>query len=128
MKRFLIPAVCALLFEACDNPQPAKSSHGAGFHPPAEAPIVANPDLQPQEVPPAPHSTEPKVETQPKPSRPVPDPPVTEGKLLYGKPVPGKQGFVSSPYGDSQGYIDVRGFPPGTEVKDPYTGKNFLVP
>ncbi len=43
-------------------------------------------------------------------------------------PVPGKPGFVISPYEPSKGYIDVRGFPPGTEVKDPYTGKPFLVP
>jgi hypothetical protein len=34
---------------------------------------------------------------------------------------------VNSPYG-AGGIIDVRGFPPGTEVKDPYTGKTFLVP
>jgi hypothetical protein len=50
------------------------------------------------------------------------------GELPYAKPVPGKQGFVTSPYDPSKGYIDVRGFPPGTEVKDPYSGKTFLVP
>jgi len=43
-------------------------------------------------------------------------------------PVPGKPGFVFSPYDQYKGYIDVRGFPPGTEVKDPYSGKSFLVP
>ncbi len=48
--------------------------------------------------------------------------------LLYGTPVPGKQGFVTSPFEPNSGYIDVRGFPPGTEVKDPYTGKVFLTP
>jgi hypothetical protein len=26
------------------------------------------------------------------------------------------------------GYIDVHSFPPGTEIKDPYTGKIFLTP
>jgi|GEM_PF-1048434 len=43
-------------------------------------------------------------------------------------PVPGKPGFVTSPYEPAKGYIDVRGFPAGTEVKDPYSGKSFLVP
>ena len=48
--------------------------------------------------------------------------------LLYGTPVPGKQGLVTSPFSLDSGYIDVRSFPPGTEVKDPYTGKIFLTP
>ncbi len=48
--------------------------------------------------------------------------------LLYGTPVPGKQGLVTSPFSPDRGYIDVRSFPPGTEVKDPYTGKIFLTP
>jgi hypothetical protein len=48
--------------------------------------------------------------------------------LLYGTPVPGKEGLVTSPFSPDSGYIDVRSFPPGTEVKDPYTGKIFLTP
>jgi hypothetical protein len=48
--------------------------------------------------------------------------------LPYGKPVPGKKGFVTSPFSPDSGYIDVRGFPPGTPVKDPYTDKIFLTP
>jgi hypothetical protein len=48
--------------------------------------------------------------------------------LPYGIPVPGKQGLVTSPFSPDSGYIDVRSFPPGTEVKDPYTGKTFLTP
>jgi len=48
--------------------------------------------------------------------------------LRYGTPVPGKQGFVTSPFSPNSGYIDVRGFAPGTPVKDPYTGKVFLTP
>jgi len=46
----------------------------------------------------------------------------------YGTPVPGKQGLVTSPFSQNSGYIDVRGIPPGTEVKDPYTGDIFLTP
>jgi hypothetical protein len=35
---------------------------------------------------------------------------------------------VRNPYAPEEGQIDVRGYPSGTEVKDPYTGKLFLVP
>jgi hypothetical protein len=47
--------------------------------------------------------------------------------LPYGSPVPDKAGFVYSPY-DPKFLIDVRGFPPGTEVTDPNTSKRFKVP
>lgn len=46
----------------------------------------------------------------------------------YAIPVPNKPGFVTSPYAPKQGFVDVRGFPSGTEVIDPYTGKVFLTP
>jgi hypothetical protein len=48
--------------------------------------------------------------------------------LPYGIPVPNKPGFVTSPYAPKSGFVDVRGFPSGTEVNDPYTGKTFLTP
>jgi hypothetical protein len=49
--------------------------------------------------------------------------------LPYGIPVPGQKGMVTSPYTPDEGkYVDVTGFASGSVVKDPYTGKFFLVP
>jgi hypothetical protein len=59
---------------------------------------------------------------------PTPVPMAPPRDLPYGTPVPGKPGFVTSPHSPTAGYVDVRGFPPGSEVKDPYSGKIFLVP
>ena len=49
--------------------------------------------------------------------------------LPYAIPVPGRKGMVSSPYlPEEDKYIDVTDFASGSVVKDPYTGKFFLVP
>jgi hypothetical protein len=49
--------------------------------------------------------------------------------LPYGTPVPGRKGMVTSPYlPEEDKYIDVADFASGSVVKDPYTGKFFLVP
>ena len=66
--------------------------------------------------------------TEPKPSATPGTTSTQTGNLPYGKPVPGKPGYVFSPYDKSGGYVDVTGFAPGQKVKDPYTGKIFLVP
>lgn len=112
------------IFSACDQP-PKK--HKSGFHTPAPGDTVigSNPPEENSSST-APTETKPAPETKPPP--PVPEQPVAKGEIPYAKPVPGKPGFVFSPYEQYKGYIDVRGFPPGTEVKDPYSGKSFLVP
>ena len=52
-----------------------------------------------------------------------------KASLPYGVPVPGRKGMVTSPYTAQEGkYVDVTGFASGSIVKDPYTGKLFLVP
>jgi hypothetical protein len=53
--------------------------------------------------------------------------PVTT-RIASSVPAPNKPGFVISPYSPNAGYVDIRGFPAGTEVKDPYTGKVFITP
>jgi len=49
-------------------------------------------------------------------------------ELPHGTPVPGKPGLVTSPFAPDSGYVEVTGFPPGTAVEDPFTGKIFLTP
>jgi hypothetical protein len=52
----------------------------------------------------------------------------TQSQIPTAKPVPGKPGYVFSPFDPSGGYVDVTGYASGQKVKDPYSGKIFLVP
>jgi hypothetical protein len=92
-----------------------KGSEQSGDYPPTPTP------------PPIPT---PSATTSQPPVRPASAPPTKNSKrdIPYGIPVPNKPGFVTSPYSPKAGYVDVRGFPSGTEVKDPYSGKIFLTP
>jgi hypothetical protein len=133
MKRIIVPATCALtlaLLGGCqteDQPKPQKKT--AKPTPSSTTQIANNPnpeETQGQEKPSGGETS--KAQSTPAPN-PVPNQQTpAQGEIPYAKPVPGKPGFVFSPYDQYKGYIDVRGFPPGTEVKDPYSGKSFLVP
>ena len=85
-------------------------------------PVDPGPGTNP--VPPPPNTDNPPPVTG---TTPPLTPPATNS-IPYGKPVPGKKGFVTSPFDAAAGMIDVRDIAPGTKVKDPYTGKVFLVP
>jgi hypothetical protein len=52
----------------------------------------------------------------------------TAAQFPVAKPVPGKPGYVFSPYDPNGGYVDVSGYASGSKVKDPYSQKIFLVP
>jgi hypothetical protein len=53
---------------------------------------------------------------------------VAKGFLPYGVPYPGKPGLVIPPWPPFK-LVAIHGaFPPHSEVRDPYTGKIFLVP
>ena len=94
------------------------SQQQSADYPPTPAPIA-----------PSPTPTPTAATTQP-PVRPASAPPTKNSKrdIPYAIPVPNKPGFVTSPFAPKAGYVDVRGFPSGTEVKDPYSGKIFLTP
>src|SRR6059036_192363 len=52
----------------------------------------------------------------------------TEPMFPTAKAVPGKPGYVFSPFDASGRYIDVSGYPSGSRAKDPWTDKIFIVP
>lgn len=65
-----------------------------------------------------------KSKPSPSPSRNA----SSQTQIPTAKPVPGKPGYVFSPFDPSGGYVDVTGYTSGQKVKDPYSGKIFLVP
>jgi hypothetical protein len=65
-----------------------------------------------------------KSKPSPSPSRST----SAQSQIPTAKPVPGKPGYVFSPFDPSGGYVDVTGYASGQKVKDPYSGKIFLVP
>jgi hypothetical protein len=73
----------------------------------------------------------PTTGTSPGPAATVTPPaPQTPAAPTYGTPVPGRRGFVYPPGVDTkpENMVDVRDFQPGQKVRDPRTGKIFLVP
>ena len=133
----LLTVASAIYLTGCANTdesqQRTKTKHRYGYGA-EQSTTTADSEPQPKPQQEAPQQEErhssttlpppPPTETQPS----TPAGPATKQEYPYGKAVQGKPGFVTSPHAPYSGYVDVRGFPPGTEVKDPYTGKIFLVP
>jgi hypothetical protein len=67
--------------------------------------------------------------TRPGP-KPLPATQVSSTSTAFptAKTVPGKPGYVFSPFDSSGRYVDVSGYASGTKVKDPWTDKIFIVP
>ena len=129
MKFSLSLALLTAFFVAScsEEPPPQPTRHrvanypaaGAEEYPPPQQPFNPNGPIQPTGTP--------QVETAASPPPTAAPTKVAKGDYPYGIPVPGKPHLVESPYSPGK-YVDVEGFPPGTEVKDPYTDKIFLVP
>ena len=51
-----------------------------------------------------------------------------ESEFPTAKLVPGKPGYVISPFDSSGRYVDTSGYTSGSKVKDPWTNKIFIVP
>ena len=108
------------------RPQPGKTPHATRRSSSRAAPATAT---TPSAV--AESSQPPKEEESTDTGRHVSAADIEKAKaeLPYGVPVPGRKGMVTSPYLPEDGkYIDVTDFASGSIVKDPYTGKFFLVP
>lgn len=111
MKRALTFLAVILCLAACSKKKSDQSKSANAMPNPIAVPTIApTPAAAPVPMP------------TPKAAKTAPQ------KYPYGIPVPGKKGFVTSPYKPKAGYIDIKGYPRGTEIKDPYTGKIFLAP
>src|SRR6266550_2964002 len=128
MKFSLSLALLTTFFVAsCSEEPPQPTRHRVANYPPSrteeypppQQPFNPNGPVQPMGTP--------QTETAASPPPTAAPTKVAKGDYPYGIPVPGKPHLVESPYSPGK-YIDVEGFPPGTEVKDPYTDKIFLVP
>ena len=103
------------------HPQKKSQSHTKSTKQPAsKQPASPKPTLGPTPGPPDVHN----VPT----ASAAPEAKGAKADIPYAIPVPRKRGFVFSPFAPDSGYIDVHQFPPGTDVKDPFTGKVFRTP
>jgi len=124
-------AVAVMVLAACESQRPVRKTgtgrfgfQGTG----STSTQFITPTPTPEGYTEMPPEVDPNATPTPAPTPTPPPEPVSSRDLSYGTPVPGKPGFVTSPHSPYAGYVDVRGFPPGTEVKCPYSGKIFLVP
>jgi hypothetical protein len=86
-------------------------------------PSTAAPRVARKEPTQATRSTEAKT-------KPSSSSPASSGQAEFptAKSVPGKPGYVISPFDSSGRYVDTSGYTSGSKVKDPWTNKIFIVP
>lgn len=74
------------------------------------------------------NAVEQSEERKARAQQPPPPPPPPPGAAIPLGLRTDRPGLVKSPWNPNGPLVDVTGFAPGSVVKDPTTGKNFLVP
>lgn len=92
---------------------------------PTKVAVNSTPAPQP---PPQPQVKKEAPAPQQQPTTQAAPPAAAQNELPFGIAIPGRPGFVNSPYAAKHQLVDVTGLPTGMEVKCPYTGKLFRVP
>jgi hypothetical protein len=116
-----LPPVDPLAGTGDSEPTEAAPPKSNGGFQGATGGVASNPPAY-NSVPPSDPNSQPPAQA---PAPPPEKPPKTAGPE-YAKRVPGKPNWIRSPYDGK--ILDATGFPPGTEVRDPQSGKIMLVP
>lgn len=133
---FFLLCVVALSLAACSSSSPPSTtasqmdSGAATATATASTTTSATPTDAPAASQPAATPTA-NAQAQPKPWNPPADNTAANAaspKYPTAIAIPGKKGFVKSPYAQYAAPVDVRGFSSGTIVRCPYTNKKFIVP
>jgi len=125
---------CALITACGTSQQNVRHGRGRGHRYGGDEAVVTDQTIVEQSQPETTTAPEQRPQATPAPAPEAPQPTPTPAPVVKheaaktGIPIPGKPGYVRSPYSPNSGLIDVRGYPTGTEVKDPYTGNIILVP